>query len=72
MGDCVPRDILFNSGPLSFMWFVNEIAEIFEYVRVLFNVDDMKLFLPVRGFQLCLKFQDDLNRLGKTGRTHWS
>jgi hypothetical protein len=30
---------------------------------VLFYADDMKLFLPVRGFQDCLKIQGDLNRL---------
>jgi hypothetical protein len=30
---------------------------------VLFNADGMKLFLPVRGFQDCLKIQGDLNSL---------
>jgi hypothetical protein len=71
MGDCVSRDILVTSGipqgshlgPLCSIWFVNEVAEIFDYVRVLFNADDLKLFLPVRGFQVCLKIQSDLNRL---------
>jgi hypothetical protein len=33
------------------------------HVRVLFYADDMKLFLPVRGFWDCLKIQIDLNRL---------
>jgi hypothetical protein len=31
--------------------------------RVLFYADDMKLFLPVSGFQDCLKIQSDLNKL---------
>jgi hypothetical protein len=68
MGDCVPRDMLVTSGlpqgnhlePLCFIWFVNEI---FRHVRVFFYADDMKLFLPVRGFRDCLKIQSDLNRL---------
>jgi hypothetical protein len=54
MGDCVSRDLLVTSGvpqgshlkPLYFIWFVNEIAQIFEYVRVVFHADDIKLFLP--------------------------
>jgi hypothetical protein len=44
MGDCVSKDIMVTSdvpqsshlGPVCFIWFVNEIAQIFEYVRVLF------------------------------------
>jgi hypothetical protein len=52
-------------GPLFFIWFVNEISRIFIHVRVLFNADDMKLFLPVRGFRDCLKFQSDLNRMAE-------
>jgi hypothetical protein len=58
MGDCVSKDILVTSGvpqgsylrPLCFIWLVNEISRIFKHVRVLFYADDMKLFLPVRGF----------------------
>jgi hypothetical protein len=58
MGDCVSRYILVTSGVprgshfrlLCFIWFVIEICQIFEYVRVLFYADDMKLFLPVRSF----------------------
>jgi hypothetical protein len=30
---------------------------------VLFYANDMMLFLPVRGFQDCIKIQSDLNRL---------
>jgi hypothetical protein len=73
MGDCVLRDIdiLVTSGfpqgshlrPLCFIWFMNEIAWIFEYVRVFFYADGMKLLFPVRGFRDCLKIQSDLNRL---------
>jgi hypothetical protein len=73
MGDCVSRDILVTSGvpqgshlgPLCYIWFVNEIARIFRHVRVLFYADDIKLFLPVRGFRDCLRIQDDLNRLAE-------
>jgi hypothetical protein len=46
-----------------FILFVNEIAQIFEYVRVLFYADNMKMFLPVRGFRDYLKIQGDLNSL---------
>jgi hypothetical protein len=61
MGDCVSRDILVTSGvlqgsnlrPFCFIWFVNEFAQISEYVREFFYADDMKLFLPVRGFWDC-------------------
>jgi hypothetical protein len=35
---------------------------IFEYVRVLFYADDMKLFLPVESFQDFTKIQSDLNK----------
>jgi hypothetical protein len=52
-------------GPLCFIWFVNRISEIFDYVCVLFDADDMKLFLPVSGFQNCLKIQSDLNKLSE-------
>jgi hypothetical protein len=45
---------------------VNRISVIFVYVRVLINADDMKLFLPVRGFQHCMKIQADLNK-----RSEW-
>jgi hypothetical protein len=56
--DCGSRDVLVTSGvpqgsylePLCFIWFMNEISRIFGHVRVLFYADDMKLFLPVRGF----------------------
>jgi hypothetical protein len=58
IGDAVSNDIRVTSGvpqgshhgPLCFIWFVNRISVIFDYVRVLFYADDMKLFLPVRGF----------------------
>jgi hypothetical protein len=52
-------------GPLCFIWFVNRISMIFEYVRVLFYADDMKLFLPVESFQDCVKIQSDLNKLSE-------
>jgi hypothetical protein len=42
-------------APLCFIWFVNRISEIFDYVHVLFYAEDMKLFLYVSGFQDCLK-----------------
>jgi hypothetical protein len=71
IGDAVSKDIKVTSGvpqgshlgPLCFIWFVNRISEIFDYVRALFYADDMKLFLPVSGFQDCLKIQSDLNKL---------
>jgi hypothetical protein len=48
-------------GQLCFIWFVNEISRIFRHmrVRVLFYADDIKLFLPVRGFRDCLKIQSE-------------
>jgi hypothetical protein len=52
-------------GPLSFIWFVNRISVIFDYVRVLFCADDMKLFLPVQGFQHCMKMQSHLKKLSE-------
>jgi Reverse transcriptase (RNA-dependent DNA polymerase) len=73
IGDSVSKDIRVTSGvpqgshlgPLCFIWFINELAELFQFVRVLFYADDMKLFLPVQGFQDCLKMQSDLNRLAE-------
>jgi hypothetical protein len=47
------------SGRICFIWFVNDIAQICEYVRVFFYADDMKLFLPVRDYQDCLKRQSE-------------
>jgi hypothetical protein len=57
IGVAVSMDIKLTSGypqgsllgPLCFIWFVNRISEIFDYVRVLFYADDIKLFLPVSG-----------------------
>jgi hypothetical protein len=71
IGDAVSKDIKVTSGvlqgshlgPLWFIWFDNRISEIFDYVRVLFYADDMKLFLP--AFQDCLKIQSDLNKLSE-------
>jgi hypothetical protein len=62
IGDAVSKDIKAKSdvpqgshlGLLCFIWFVNRISEIY---RVLFYADDMKLFLPVSGFQDCLKIR---------------
>jgi hypothetical protein len=71
IGDAVSNGIKVTShvsqgshlGSLCFIWFVNRVSEIFDYVIVLFYADDMKLFLPVSGFQDCLKIQSDLNKL---------
>jgi hypothetical protein len=52
-------------GPSGFIWFVNRISVVFDYVRVLFYADDMKLFLPVRGFQDFMKIQSGLNKLSE-------
>jgi hypothetical protein len=45
IGDSVSKDIKMTSGsylgPLYFIWFVNRILVIFDYVRVLFYADDM-------------------------------
>jgi hypothetical protein len=73
IGDAVSEDIKVtagvpqgsNMGPLCFIWFVIKISEIFNYIRVFFYADDMKLFLPVSGFQDCLKIQSDLNKLSE-------
>jgi hypothetical protein len=54
MGDCVwLLRVLLKAA-------INEIAQIFEYLRLLFDADDMKLSLPVRDFQDCLKIKNDL------------
>jgi Reverse transcriptase (RNA-dependent DNA polymerase) len=68
---CVSKEIKVTSrvpqgshlGPLCFTWFVNDIAQIFKYVRVIFYADDMKMYLPVGSSQDCLKIQRDLDRL---------
>jgi hypothetical protein len=52
-------------GPLCFIWFVNEISWILRHVRVLFYANDMKMFLPVRGFRDCLRIQDNLNSVAE-------
>jgi hypothetical protein len=73
IGDAVSKDIRVTSavpqrthlGPLCFIWLVNKISVIFDYVRMLFYVDDMTLFLPVRVFQDCMKIQSDLNKLSE-------
>jgi hypothetical protein len=59
IGDAVSKDIRVtlgnpqgsHLGSLCFIWFGNQISVIFDCVRVLFYADDMKLFLPVRGFR---------------------
>jgi Reverse transcriptase (RNA-dependent DNA polymerase) len=67
IGSCVSKEIKgaqgSHLGPDCFIWFVNDIAQIFKYVRVLFYADDMKLYLLVTSFQECLKIQSDLDRL---------
>jgi hypothetical protein len=71
IGGAVSKDIRVTSGVpqgshlglLCFIWFVNRISMIFEYVRVLFYSDDKKLFPPVKSFQDCMKIQSDLNKL---------
>jgi hypothetical protein len=73
MCDAVSLDLWVTSGvpqgsdlePLCFIWFVNRISKIFDFVRVLFYADDMKLFFPVKGLQGCLKIQSDLNKLSE-------
>jgi hypothetical protein len=73
IGDAVSKDIKVTSdvpqgrhlGPICFIWFLNRISEIFDYFRVLFYADDMKVFLPASGFQDCLKIQSDFNKLSE-------
>jgi hypothetical protein len=50
IGDVVSKvDIGCPTGESSrTIWFINRISVMFDYVRVLFYADDMKLFLPVR------------------------
>jgi hypothetical protein len=59
MGDCVSR-VIFVTLSVSqdshlghSASFGLKIAQIFEYERLLFYVDDMKMFLLVHGFQDC-------------------
>jgi hypothetical protein len=62
IGHAVSKDIRVTSGvpkrsqygPLCFIWFFNIVSVIFDFVCVLFYADDMKLFLPVRGFHECM------------------
>jgi hypothetical protein len=62
IGDAVFKEIRVTSGvpqrshlgPLCFIWFVDRILVIFDY-------DDVKLFLPVRDFQDYMKIQSDLH-----------
>jgi hypothetical protein len=69
IGDAVSKDIKVTSGfpqesylgLLCFIRFVNRISEILDDM----NSDDTKLFLPVSGFQHCLKIQSDLNKLSE-------
>jgi hypothetical protein len=57
IGDAVSKEIKVTSGvphashlrPLCFICLVNRISVIFDYVRVLFYADNMKLFLPIRA-----------------------
>jgi hypothetical protein len=64
IGETVSKDIRVTSGvpqgshlgSLCFIWFANRISMIFDYVRVLFYVDDMKD---------CVKIQLDLNKLSE-------
>jgi hypothetical protein len=69
IGDAGSKDIKVTlgvpQGPLCLIWFVNRISEILDFVSDLFYADDMKLFLPVSGFQDCLKIQSDLNKLSE-------
>jgi hypothetical protein len=73
IGDAVSKVIKVTSrvslgshlGSLCFIWFVNRISEVFKFVILLFYADDMKLFLPVSEFQICLKIQSDLNKLSE-------
>jgi hypothetical protein len=73
IGDSVSKDIKVTLGvpqgshqvPLCFIWFVNRISDIFDYVRVLFYADDTKFFLPVSGFHEFLKIQSNLNKLSE-------
>jgi hypothetical protein len=72
IGDAASKDIKVSSSvlqgsylPIYFIWFLDRISEIFDYVRALFYADNMKLFFPVRGFQDCLQIQSDLNILSE-------
>jgi hypothetical protein len=73
IGDTVSKDIRVTSGvslgsdlgPLCFIWFVSRISVIFDFFGVLVYADDIKLFLPFRGFQDCMKIQSDLNKLSE-------
>jgi hypothetical protein len=68
MGDCVSRDILVTQGshlrPLWFIWFVNKISQIFEYVRVLFYAVSSCLWF--------LGLLENSERSEQAGRLVWS
>jgi hypothetical protein len=58
IGDAVSKDVRVtlgvrqgsHFGPLCFIWFINRILVIFNFVRVLFYADDMNLFFPLGVF----------------------
>jgi hypothetical protein len=67
IGDAVSMDIRWTSDvpQVSHLGLFCFILVIFDYVRVLFYADDIKLFLPFRGFEDCMKIQSDLNKLSE-------
>lgn len=50
-------------GPLLFLLFVNDVADIFKHCKCLLFADDLKLFLPIRSTTDAMHLQQDLDML---------
>lgn len=50
-------------GPLLFLLFINDIADIFNHSRFLLYADDLKVFRRIDGFEDAVLLQDDLRSL---------
>lgn len=50
-------------GPLLFILFINDVVDVFHYVKCLLFADDLKLYMPIASAEDVCKLQADINRL---------